>query len=104
MLEIGGKKKWLEEDDMVCKLCDPDEVISKEVTPPQQSASEKSGSEESGSEESGSEESAFDSTFLVNNNGETSILTESVTVEKSAPSIASPNYSTKLKCTYSKCI
>jgi hypothetical protein len=99
MLEIGGKKKWLEEDDMVCKLCDPDEVISKEVTPPQQSASEKSGSVESGSEES-----AFDSTFLVNNDGETSILTESVTVEKSAPSIASPNYSTKLKCTYSKCI
>jgi hypothetical protein len=92
--EIGGKTKWLEEDDMVCKLCDPDEVISKEVTPPQKS----------GSEESGSEESAFDSTFLVNNDGETSILTESVTVEKSAPSIASPNYSTKLKCTYSKCI
>jgi hypothetical protein len=46
-LEIGGKKKWLEEDDMVCKLCVPDEAISEGDTPTQQSASEESGSEES---------------------------------------------------------
>jgi ubiquitin len=89
-LEIGGKKKLLEEDDMVCKLCVPDEAISEEETPTQQSASE-----ESGSEESCSEESAYDD--------ETSILTKSVIVEKSAPTIASPKEGTKLKCSYSKC-
>ena len=99
-LEIGGKKQWLEEDDMVCKLCVPDEAMSEAEWPTQQSASEESGSketgsEESASEESGSEESAYDD--------ETSILTESVIVEKSAPTIESPKQGTKLKCSYSKC-
>jgi aerobic-type carbon monoxide dehydrogenase small subunit (CoxS/CutS family) len=81
-LEIRGKKKWLEEDDMGCKVCVPGEAISDTDMLTQQSASEESGSEESGSEESGSEESSSEESAY---DDETTILTESSIVEKGHP-------------------
>jgi hypothetical protein len=90
--EMLGNKKWLEEDNMVCKLCDPDAVTSKGETPLQ-----------SASEESGSKDSASDSSYEGINDDETFVLTESAIVKKPSPSVDYTSAASKMKCTYSKC-